>query len=511
MMLNPSAIVWKNGWRASLARALIITRRELRDSLRDWRIVTPILTLTIVLPSVLIAALRMGHDLLERLGPDALDTKILPFSILAIGFFPMSFSLVIALETFVGEKERNSLEALLSAPLTDRELFTGKFIAAAIPPVFTSSAGMFTFVILVILTGGTVPVSLPLLGVFWLLTIFQALVMVAGAVIVSSHTTSVRAANLLASFIIFPMSIVVQIEALILLIGQRVTMLYIWLALMIVLVILLRTGVKIFNREEIVAREGDVFNIKGIFRNFGSYFKRTPREALARQSSNLTKFTIWRLYRHDIPQILALNKASMLIVSLSLVAAIILGWWLSSWKEVQEIIGKTTALTAGGDNPVCSTNLASSVNVYSNFSLPVTWDGIFLNNLRSILIGGIGSLFSLGIAGLLLLMIAVGPFGLIGGVFAQLKLNPLPLLLGFTLPHGIIELPAAVFAMGAALQMGSAFLVPNPGFTVGGSLQLAIVNYLKLLALVVPMLLIAAIIEANVTPAIGCWLTGGKF
>ena len=133
MMLNPSAIVWKNGWRASLARALIITRRELRDSLRDWRIVTPILTLTIVLPSVLIAALRMGHDLLERLGPDALDTKILPFSILAIGFFPMSFSLVIALETFVGEKERNSLEALLSAPLTDRELFTGKFIAAAHP------------------------------------------------------------------------------------------------------------------------------------------------------------------------------------------------------------------------------------------------------------------------------------------------------------------------------------------------------------------------------------------
>lgn len=32
----------QSGWRKTLANALIITRREVRDSLRDWRIITPL-------------------------------------------------------------------------------------------------------------------------------------------------------------------------------------------------------------------------------------------------------------------------------------------------------------------------------------------------------------------------------------------------------------------------------------------------------------------------------------
>ncbi len=499
-MLGSQLLPRQNGFMPSLARAMIVTRREIRDSVRDWRIVTPIISLTIVLPTVLIMGLRLSRDLVERLGPDTLNNKILPFSVLAVGFFPMSFSLVIALETFVGEKERNSLEALLTAPLTDLELFVGKYVAAAVLPILTSSFGMFLYVALVVVTGGPMPVSIPVLIVFWMLTVTQALVMVAGAVIVSSHTTSVRASNLLASFIILPMSIVVQIEAVILLIGQKVAMLFIWLALMIVLVILLRTGVKIFNREDIVSREGDSLNIKGIFRNLGNYFKRTPYESLNHQSTNLSKFTIWRLYRRDIPQILAYNRKAMLMVCIGIFAAIILSWWLSTWQPVQDVLrSPTNNLVAGAENPICTGNL------------PVTWYGLFINNTVAVLFGSVASLFSLGIAGILLLMVSVGPIGLIGGVFFQLNLNPWPLLAGFILPHGIIELPAAIFAIAAALQMGSSYLAPPKGFTIGGSLQLAIVNYIKLLALVIPMLLVAAIIEANITPALGCWLTGGRY
>ena len=46
-----------------------------------------------------------------------------------------------------------------------------------------------------------------------LLTTAQALVMVTGAVVVSSQTTSTRAANLLASFIIIPMALLIQGES----------------------------------------------------------------------------------------------------------------------------------------------------------------------------------------------------------------------------------------------------------------------------------------------------------
>jgi len=508
-MLGSLALPRLNGLRPSLSRALIVTRRELRDSLRDWRILLPIVSLTIVLPSVLVLGLRASKDLIERLGPDTLNNKILPFSVLGVGFFPMTFSLVIALETFVGEKERNSLEALLTAPLTDLELFLGKYIAAVIPPIATSTIGMFIYVGLLLATGGPMPVTLPVLGVFWMLTAAQALVMVAGAVIVSSHTTSTRAANLLASFIILPMSVIVQLEAVILLVGQKKAMIAIWVALLIVLVILLRTGVRIFNREEIVAREGDSLNIKGIFRNLGGYFKRTPNESLARQTGNLSKFSLWRLYRRDIPQILVVNKYSILAVCLSIGVAILIGWWLSTWNEVQVFVNdKSGEVLAGSQNQLCS-NLNSPLEV--NGFGAITCLNLFINNVRAVLVGSFLSLLTLGSAGIILVMVSIGPIGLLGGAFGQLKLNVLGILVGFLVPHGVIELPAAIFAIAAALQMGSSYIAPPKGFTIGGSLLFAIVNYIKLLALVVPMLLVAAIIEANFSPVFGCWLTGGKY
>ena len=51
------------------------------------------------------------------------------------------------------------------------------------------------------------------LALGFLLITFKAIVMVASAVIISSHTTSVRAANLLASFVLLPTAAVVQLEA----------------------------------------------------------------------------------------------------------------------------------------------------------------------------------------------------------------------------------------------------------------------------------------------------------
>ena len=37
-------------WRASLGMVMTVTRREVRDSLRDWRIVVPITILTLFFP-----------------------------------------------------------------------------------------------------------------------------------------------------------------------------------------------------------------------------------------------------------------------------------------------------------------------------------------------------------------------------------------------------------------------------------------------------------------------------
>jgi ABC-type Na+ efflux pump permease subunit len=48
---------------------------------------------------------------------------------------PLMFATTIAAESFAGEKERKTLEALLYLPISDQELFVGKVMSAAIPAV----------------------------------------------------------------------------------------------------------------------------------------------------------------------------------------------------------------------------------------------------------------------------------------------------------------------------------------------------------------------------------------
>ena len=119
------------GWRTTLSNALIITRREVRDSFRDWRIITPIIILTL--------------GFVSDYGAEIVGERTIPFLLMIVGFFPISISLVIALETFVGEKERRSLEPLLSTPLTNTELYIGKTLAAMIPPLAASIGGMLVY------------------------------------------------------------------------------------------------------------------------------------------------------------------------------------------------------------------------------------------------------------------------------------------------------------------------------------------------------------------------------
>src|SRR5436190_15413801 len=195
----------------TLSNALIITRREVRDSFRDWRIMAPIFALTLVFPILAQNMTRLFTNFFVQNGAAPLIDNFLPLLPMIVGFFPVSISLVIALETFVGEKERRSLEPLLSTPLTNTELYLGKAFAAMIPPLMASYLGIGIYV-LGLIYGPTHWAAEPeLILQIIVLTTAQALVMVTGSVVVSSQTTSTRAANLLASFIIIPVSLLVML------------------------------------------------------------------------------------------------------------------------------------------------------------------------------------------------------------------------------------------------------------------------------------------------------------
>src|SRR5574341_866945 len=180
--------------RDGFARALVITRREIRDGMRDWRIIVPILVLTLFFPALMNFTASRAVAFVTDYGAPVIGERLIPFLLMIVGFFPISVSLVIALESFVGEKERYSLEPLLSSPMDDTELYIGKTLAAMIPPLFASYLGILVYLTGLALTIHWYP-TLTLLAQILALTTVQALVMVAGAVVISAQTTSVRAAN----------------------------------------------------------------------------------------------------------------------------------------------------------------------------------------------------------------------------------------------------------------------------------------------------------------------------
>jgi uncharacterized membrane protein SpoIIM required for sporulation len=479
--------------------ALIITRRELRDSLRDWRIVWPIVILTLVFPWLMNFTAKVSTGFVEKYGAAPIGPRLIPFLLMIVGFFPISISLVIALETFVGEKERNSIEPLLTTPISDGELYLGKMLAAMILPLMGSYLGITVYLVSLYWSMGYVP-PLNLLVPIVVLTTMQALVMVSGAVVVSSHTTSVRAANLLASFILIPTALLVQAESVIMFWARYEVLWWIALGLVVVALILVRMGVRIFNREEILARQIDELNLRFAWRTFVGFFLRPPELALASDLSNhgeRVRFTISRVYGHDIPHLLRRQWLPLAMVLIVLVASLALGW---SYAPRYPLPPEAIQLQNLSHDVF---EKAPAIGFLPTFST----SGIFFNNVRALLLAVLLAILSLGVLAFFPLMVPIGLIGLLMGEGPIVGYNPFLFFAAFILPHGIAELPAAIIATAFALRAGASMVSPPSGLTVGEGLLLALSDFAKVfLFLVVPLLLLAAFLEVNLTPHIVLWL-----
>ena len=268
--------------------AFVITRREVRDQFRDWRIIIPIIVLTLVFPYLMNFTARQLVNFVESYGAPVIGDRLIPFLLMIVGFFPISISLVIALESFVGEKERHSIEPLISSPLHDWQLYFGKLLASLTPPLLAAYLGICVYLVGVYRQIGWAP-DITLLVQILALTAVQALVMVSGAVVISSQTTSTRAANLLASFIIIPMVLLIQAESIIMFWGNYSVLWWAIFGQIIIAALLMRTGVAHFNREELLGREFDALNLRWAWVKFSNAFLGNTKSPLD-----------WIL--HEIPQ-----------------------------------------------------------------------------------------------------------------------------------------------------------------------------------------------------------------
>lgn len=469
-----------------ISDTLILTRREIRDSMRDWRIVAPIVILTLAFPWIMNYSTRFAVNWVQQYQAEIIPIRLIPFGMMIVGFFPISFSLIIALETFVGEKERNSLEPLLTTPLSDEALYFGKLIAAVLPPLVGSLLGISAYLLLLFFTMGYTPEPLILVQII-LLTAMEAIVMVAGAVVLSSHTTSVRAANLLASFIIVPMAFLIQAETFFLFWGFYDVLWLVILGLVIAGALLVRTGIRTFNREELLSREIDEMNLLGMVKQF---------------SKMLRPLSPLRVYREEIPRLLRENRLPLALTLFVLVAGVGLGWLISVQYPLPDSAAKIFKV-----NPA---TFKQRLEESGNEFLPrLNTQSIFFHNVQSLaLTAGLGT-FSFGAIALVLL---IAPMALVG-FFAQAGIrfgfDPILFLAAFIAPHGVFELPAALIATAFALKLGASVIAPPPGTSAGENFMRALADWVKIFTYVVmPMLLLAAWVEANITPLVVIYFFG---
>jgi uncharacterized membrane protein SpoIIM required for sporulation len=457
--------------------------------LRDWRLVVPIVLLTLVFPLLMQFTANVAQRWVVRYGGELVAERMIPFLLMVVGFFPISFSLVIALETFVGEKERHTLEPLLSTPLTNLELYWGKMMAAMLPPLCASYLGLAVYLTGLRLTLGWTP-SFELLGLVVLLTTAESLVMVSGAVVISTQTTSVRAANILASFVIIPMALLVQAESVIMFWADYGALWWILCALLAADMLLVRMGIHLFNREELLGREIDALNIKQLWRQLLAFFVCDEDRQSRGASLGGRRFSLLRVYRYDLPRILSDSRYALGAVLLAMTASSIVGWsYAGAYPLPPGIIDL--------DVPVSAFENVPDIGFLPSFDV----QGILLHNARALLLEAVLGIFSFGAMAIVLLMVPTAIIGFFAGQAPAFGATPWLLLGTFILPHGIVELPAAIVATAMALRLGATVVSPPKGMTLSQGVLLALADLVKVFVfLVLPLLAGAAALEVWVTP-----------
>lgn len=463
----------------SIHMALVIARREIRDSFRDWRIIMPIFLLTLGFPVLMNFTARRAISFADQYGAEIIATQLIPFLLLVVGFFPMSFSLIIALETFVGEKERNSLEPLLASPLTNTELYAGKMLAALVPPLAASYLGMLVYMLSLWINLDWRPEPELIIQVM-LLTTVQGIIMVAAAVVVSSQATSVRAANLLASFIIVPMALLIQFEAGALFWGNHAGLWWLIAGLALTAVVLIRMGLYVFNREELLGRDIDQIRLGWMFQ---VYWRRLSGQGW---HGRFPRPLAW--YKETLAIFPSLLQP-MGILLLAFAGAALFGIWLA----YQYTLPPHLQAQLTGEN------MAANLEQYAYLltALPLV---IILQNVRVVALQALLGVFTFGVLAVLIFML---PWGVMAFLAAQVYLagqDPFQFLLATFLPHAIIEFPALLITSAAILRWQAVIIHPSPDHTLSENFLMRMADFTRIfLGVGLPLLILAAFVESHIT------------
>ena len=196
-------------------------------------------------------------------------------------------------------------------------------------------------------------------------------------------------------------------------------------------------------------------------------------------------------YRRGIPLSVRRLGLAIPVTLVVFVGALIGGYWIGTLPQWQVHLAPNLPLRL----------IAGQINGYTGYFfganpvLAIAWQ-----NGRILLGATVLAVFTFGAAALILTPAA---YVILGYILSQIVLagyNP-AFMIPAVFTHGIIEIPVIVLATAAALHLGAVVTRPPRGSTVGQAWTLALGDAIRIgLGLIVPGLLIAALLEAYVTP-----------
>jgi ABC-2 type transport system permease protein len=270
--------------RAAVLVALV--QRDLRLVLRSRGVLVPLAVVplvTLVLIPAVVAFLPAAAGAPEQL-VNALPLQLTPadvvqaqvanlspeesFLTLALLHFmapvyllvPLIVASVIAADSFAGERERQSLEALLYLPTSDSELLAAKVLAAWLPAVTVGGVGFVLYGVTINLFGWPVmgrlffPTWTWLVIGLWVMPAVAGLGLGAGALI-SSRVGTVQESSQLGSIVVLPLLVLLLAQ-----LGGRLNLgvtqalllgAFLWAAT----AVLLRVGQRWCSREALLLRQ----------------------------------------------------------------------------------------------------------------------------------------------------------------------------------------------------------------------------------------------------------------
>ncbi len=155
---------------------------------------------------------------------------------------PLLVATVMAADSFAGEKERKTIEALLYAPMTDRELLIAKVLSSWIPAVGVGLIGFIAYGVVVNVAGWPVMGEIYFPTAMWILLALWVTPAIAATaqgvmVLVSSRVNTFQEAYQLGGLIVLPVVVLV--------VGQAAGVIYfsLWLVVLLGAVIWLINAV----------------------------------------------------------------------------------------------------------------------------------------------------------------------------------------------------------------------------------------------------------------------------